>query len=48
MAYVDPATNPGSKIQRLRDENSKSCTNTSFGAFFFLKTSDQKHYLLIE
>ena len=25
MAYFDPASNPGSKPQRLSDENDKSC-----------------------
>ena len=26
MAYFDPASNPGSKPQRLSDKNCKSCT----------------------
>ena len=37
MTYLDPASNPGSKPQRLSDKNCKSCTmkQNTFGGISF-------------
>ena len=46
MTYLDPVSTPGSKPQRLRDENGKGCTWKQNNKFWhFLQTSDQKPYI---
>ena len=52
MAYIDPATNPGSKPQRSSIENDKSSTpdklqtiKTIFGIYCKLLTIMRKHFL---